>query len=389
MGVIVRWVKERRKWGVFVNHRGERWSQLFARKKAAETVAADIEVGLARATLRLPASSTDDVQTYGERWIADAQLKVSTRRFYRDNLKNHIVPALGSQLVSSITREDVKRFLVKLRAKKLQPKTITGVIRTLSTILSEAVEDGLLAVNPALRPGRLRRQMTDPDAPKRAVIDPYTREDAAALVATAAAKFPEWHVFVLTALRTGLRLGELRALEWDDIDWRGRYIRVERNHVEGTTSTPKSGLHRRVDLSDQLRTTLRLYRRQRRAYWLQQGKPRPRLVFTTPSGTTLDDSKTRKAIKAITTAADVRPRRSIVHVFRHTFCSLLAQQGESLVYIKEQAGHSTIQITADLYARFMPGGNRGAVDRLDDAPALRQNHIKLSISSAKGTRNAE
>jgi integrase len=179
-------------------------------------------------------------------------------------------------------------------------------------------------------------------------------------------------VFVLTALRTGLRLGELRALTWDDVDWRGRYLRIARNFVEGRTTTPKSGLVRRVDVSSQLHEALRRHRIAQRRTWLQakqKPKVRPRLVFPSARWTVLDDANIRTAIRAITEAADVRPRPRPVHVFRHTFCSLLVQQGESLVYVKEQAGHSSIQVTADIYARFMPGGNRGAVDKLDKAGA--------------------
>ena len=87
------------------------------------------------------------------------------------------------------------------------------------------------------------------------------------------------------------------------------------------------------------------------------------------SGTTLDDSNIRKAMLAIVTKAEVRRRRSINHVLRHTFGSLLIQQGESLVYVKEQMGHASIQITVDIYGHLVPGGNRQAVDRLDsDAP---------------------
>ena len=55
-----------------------------------------------------------------------------------------------------------------------------------------------------------------------------------------------------------------------------------------------------------------------------------------------------------------------IHDLRHTFASLLLQQGESIVYVKEQLGHASIQITVDTYGRLIPGANRAAVDRLDD-----------------------
>ena len=142
----------------------------------------------------------------------------------------------------------MKQLLAALAGKGLAPKTITGIVRTLSTILSEAVEDEKLPANPALRPGRLKRQFRDPNAPKRPTIDPYTREEAELLVATARTRYPEWAPFLLCALRIGLRLGESRALEWRSIDWRRRFLQVDRNFVEGAFTTPKNGLTRRVDL---------------------------------------------------------------------------------------------------------------------------------------------
>ncbi|MEM6551083.1 MAG: tyrosine-type recombinase/integrase [Planctomycetota bacterium] len=54
------------------------------------------------------------------------------------------------------------------------------------------------------------------------------------------------------------------------------------------------------------------------------------------------------------------------HDIRHTFASLLLQNGESLHYVKEQMGHASIQTTVDTYGHLVPGSNRKAVNRLDD-----------------------
>ncbi len=65
-------------------------------------------------------------------------------------------------------------------------------------------------------------------------------------------------------------------------------------------------------------------------------------------------------------------RRVRFHDLRHTFASLLIQQGESLDYVKDQLGHHSIQITVDTYGHLVPGGNRQAVDRLDDVDEVQE-----------------
>jgi len=99
-------------------------------------------------------------------------------------------PILGATPVERMARSDVKQLLLALRGKGLRPRTVTGILRTLSTVLSEAVEDGKLSANPALRPGRLRRQLRDRNAPKRYVIDRYTRDEVATLLETAKTHYP-------------------------------------------------------------------------------------------------------------------------------------------------------------------------------------------------------
>ena len=126
----------------------------------------------------------------------------------------------------------------------------------------------------------------------------------------------------------------------------------------------------------------------RRAEWAARGRPLPSLVFPSDVETPRDDSKVRKAMLAILKRAEVRRRRSIVHVLRHTFGSLLIQQGESLAYVKEQMDHASIQITCDVYGHLVPGGNRAAVDRLDsDAsngiPAASEAEMHAVMSGVK------
>jgi integrase len=87
-------------------------------------------------------------------------------------------------------------------------------------------------------------------------------------------------------------------------------------------------------------------------------------LFTTPQGTQLDPSNLRKVFYRLLVAAKLRRVR--FHDLRHTFATLLIQQGEGLPYIRDQLGHSSIKITVDTYGHLVPGGNRQAVDKLDE-----------------------
>jgi integrase len=151
-----------------------------------------------------------------------------------------------------------------------------------------------------------------------------------------------------------------------DIDWHGGFILVQRNQVKGIITSPKSHQRRRVDMSSQLAATLLALRRHQRERYLEKGLAVPEWVFASLDGEILEERNVRTAF---TRLLDKAGRRHIrIHDLRHTFASLLLQQGESIVCVKEQLGHSSIQITVDTYGHLIPGANRVAVDGLDDAP---------------------
>ena len=184
-------------------------------------------------------------------WLRTAalNLKVSSIRFYTDHLENHIFPELGSHAVSEIARKDCRTLITTCRGKGLKIGTVRGIVRTLSTVLSQAVEDDLLPANPALQ---MRRHLKRGDEPQ-AEPDPFTKDEVAHVLRVASQHFPQWHAWLLCGLRTGMRAGELLALQWNDIDWRGSFINLERNLVRGVITTPKNHQRRRVDMSRQLR----------------------------------------------------------------------------------------------------------------------------------------
>jgi len=169
-----------------------------------------------------------------------------------------------------------------------------------------------------------------------------------------------------------MRVGEALALRWGDIqfgkdeDDNNRFIYVRRNWVEGQFGKPKSGKERRVDLSRQLRVLLTERRDDRmlNAYLSGKNSIADELVFPSDAGTPLDGRNVynRYFLPAIE-ATGLRHFR--IHDLRHTYASLLIQAGASLAYVRDQLGHSSIQVTVDLYGHLVPSANISWVDGLD------------------------
>jgi Site-specific recombinase XerD len=164
----------------------------------------------------------------------------------------------------------------------------------------------------------------------------------------------------------------LIALQWGDIQFgadendSNRCILVQRNFVQGQFTSPKSKKSRRVDMSRKLRRVLLEVRDSRLIEAFVQGKANisDEQVFPSKAGTVLDpDNLTHYHFLPALTKAGLRKFR--FHDLRHTFGSLLIQSGASLAYVKEQMGHSSIQVTADVYGHLIPGANISWVDGLD------------------------
>jgi integrase len=141
-------------WWIFINHRGRRRAKKAGDRDTAFRVAKELRERLGRAYLHLPAAQADAVtfKQYSETWLEQARLnlKASTVGFYKGHLEQHIVPALGARAVASVRRLDCRQLVTACRAKGLKRTTVRGIARTLSTILSQAVEDELLPGNPSI-----------------------------------------------------------------------------------------------------------------------------------------------------------------------------------------------------------------------------------------------
>ncbi|MEA2063450.1 MAG: site-specific integrase, partial [Gemmatimonadota bacterium] len=161
-------------------------------------------------------------------------------------------------------------------------------------------------------------------------------------------------------------LGELLGLQWGDIDWNGGFVQVQRSFKNQQMSETKTGRTRRVDMSDQLIEVLQRLYTDRKKEALKSGRGEVIELIFHKSGEPIAQNSIRNVWKRILRKAGLRDMR--FHDIRHTFASQLLSNGQSPVYVKEQLGHSSIQITVDIYGHLIPSSNREAVNQLDDSP---------------------
>jgi integrase len=226
-----------------------------------------------------------------------------------------------------------------------------------------ALDDEIITANPV---SGVFRRISAPRDPKRE-IDPLNHEEVVLFLETCARCYPEHSVFFLTAFRTGMRLGELLALQWRDIDWHGKFILVRRSYKRGRLNHTKTGKQRRVDMSNQLTDALKELHRTRKKEALESGTGRVEEFIFHRDGKPIAQNSIRYPFKRILEKAGLREIR--FHDIRHTYASLLFSDGASPVYVKEQMGHSSIQITVDIYGHLISNSNRDVVNRLDTQPA--------------------
>jgi integrase len=336
-------------WWVCVDHKRQRKAKRVgpgpSGRKAAEDIAKAYEVQLALGQFDF---SKDTGRT----------LKLATREQYSEVLRVHWFPTFGCVRVADITRTQVKAMVVE-KARTYARGTVSYMVDVLRSCLHAAVEDGLITANPASRLGALTAK-----GRKAVPVEVFAPGVLAFILDEAKRLDPGLYPIVLLMARTGLRIREALALQVGDIDLDARHIEVRRTwgsraRANGALrfNTPKGRRARLVDMSRQLTATLKLHLADRDdpSTWVFPGRgpdaPMNPVTFLARWTSLLK-------VAGITYW---KP-----HTLRHTYASLLIQNGESLAYVRDQLGHASIKITVDTYGHLVPGANKAAVDRLDE-----------------------
>lgn len=291
---------------------------------------------LLRGEIGLTENNPDLPGLIGE-YLEYSQTNKAPSSFRRDEL------ALRTfQTVSGITRFSdlvplaVERYKAE-RSRTVSKRTVNLEVTVLKTMLNRYVELGTIPVNPIRAVKKIR-------GPESKPIEFLTKQEVEALLR---ALTPAFRPMIYTYLKTGLRRNELVFLEWNDINFEKKLIRVINKQAHPT----KSYRERHIPMDDKL-TSLLLS--------LPRAKNNP-YVFTTQQNTQRKNNLVAKLKKAAKRAGI--QKNVTVHSLRHSFASNLVMAGVDLATVKELLGHADIHTTMR-YAHLAPDHLQEAVTKL-------------------------
>jgi integrase len=273
--------------------------------------------------------------------------KPANLRSYEINLRCHLVPFFADTGLRSIQVESIEKYKVAKVEKGLSPKTINNHLGILSSLFNDAIKWGYADKNPVLQ---VRKVRSDVD---QAVYSFWEKEESTVFLLAVQQHYSDWLPFFMTALRTGMRLGELAALCWSDIEFERSQIVVCRSYSHGYETLPKGGKRRTIPMSPQLTELLKA---------ASQHASSER-VFSANDGSLLDSNKVKRTFWGAIKKAGVSRIR--IHDLRHSFASQLVIAGRALYEVMELLGHRDIK-TTQRYAHLSPAIKRDAVGVLDE-----------------------
>ena len=276
-------------------------------------------------------------------------LKLSTRKRYQSTLNLHLLPAFGNRRLCDIGAVEVQRFVLEKFGKGLGWETCNHLRNLLSKVFATAKKWGHLAgENPASAVELPEKQSI---REKRVLMpDEVTR-------LLAVLREPVY-TMVLIAVLTGLRIGEIIGLRWEDVDLDRSELRVEQSVYRGSVGSPKTkGSRRTLPLPEAAVVALK-----RLAKQLPNGNPE-RPVFSSRKGTALSD--TNLLLRHLKPAArQIGVPWVSWHTFRRTHATLLQLAGGSAKDAQAQLGHAQITTTLGIYTIPVPAHQRAAVEKL-------------------------
>ena len=342
----------------------QKWESGFHTKAAAQARLNEVLRELGTGHYVEPKQAT--FASFAEEWIGSrVSIRGSTLAAYQSIIKLWLTPAFGHRVVSEIQLSDVQRLVMDL-SDKVSAKTLKNCLTLLRVMLvgtkgASGVKRGFIRHDPT-------RGVELPSRHMKPIV-PLSVDQVWKLIDAAATRGELGHAMVYMDAFTGLRRNEILALEFTDIDWFSKEVSVTkaisktaaRDGVHkwqweiGSPKSPKSV--RRVALPETVGQLL--------AAWRQARGPSAKYIFSNTGEGFLDPDYFNEYVLApITKAAGLKVR---FHDLRHFFASMLIAQGESPKYICDQLGHSSIQVTFDVYGHLFPQSREEAAAKLQKA----------------------
>ena len=341
-------------------------------------------------------SKLSDFAAYWMTEHVENSLAPKTIVSYRGHLDDRIVPALGNIRLKNLKPLHIVKFLNELDSmthkinpayKKLEAternlqgaryetrllsgKTKQNIHRTMSSMLKDAVQWGLIPFNPCER-------AATPKVKKRKIAF-LNEADVPKLLAAIDTEPLKWKVAIYIALFGGLRRGEIAALEWRDIDFEKNTIRVERNsqYIAGLgviTKTPKTessireiAMHKAVMELLRLHNVEELKKRVKLGNkWEGAGKPELYRILTGWNGKPIFPDSLSQWFDKLISRIDLSTPITF-HGLRHSSATLLLAKGISIKNISERLGHADANVTLAVYSHALQSVDRLAADALGD-----------------------
>ena len=292
---------------------------------------------------------------------AKPKVRPSTQKNYWDRIRLHINPELGHIPLNKLTQNDLQQFYGRLKkngrkvytdiyGNGLSDRMVRMCHATCRSALEKAKLDGLIRTNPAigckLPPKKAREmQVLDRDELQRFLIQ---------------ARVEGYYELFLLELATGLRRGEIIALQWDDLDFETGVLNVSKqvNVVGGELqfSTPKTKSSiRKIVLPPALLDVLREYKKTVVSRWMF---PSP-LKYDMP----IAPGVAERQLSRILELAGCKHVR--FHDLRHTFATLALQGGMDIKTLSAMLGHVSAATTLDIYTHITDDMQRQAAANID------------------------
>ncbi len=328
---------------------GRRRYSRVVRKRRADVVTAldDLRAEVRDGVVPDRESTVSDVFAFWLDDVTSGQVSEGTLEEYRKRIKR-LDPLIGHVKIARLTVPQCQAAGADLQ-RRYAPKTTRTTIETLRAALGWAVTAGMMSRNPAEHV-RLAR------APKVTIDDALTADEARAVLA--AAEGHPLEVMFWLALNYGLRIGEISGLDWGDVDLDGQTLTIRKSKTDAGVRT--------LPLTDEAARRIKSVGPSTGPIWPPaNGRKWRHQTIRNNYSTVLAAAGIKHLCRACGT--DQRCSTSVrrFHMSRHTAATLLLEAGVALEVVSAILGHSSISVTADIYAKVRGDLKRRGLEALD------------------------